>query len=586
MKRYLSLLALLLITLLMITACGGDPSTNADPALTTEPVPETDPVPATLDIVQNGVANYTIIRGEKANSETVSAATMLFKAFNEHMGIIPEFTTDWIKPGSSYDSTSLEILVGDTGYSESAEALKDLPYGDYIIKPVGNKLVINAWSTSAVDDAVHAFTEEMIKSATQGNFSIPADYCKTGTVIQLANALPAYGNTGPSVVYHAGDDNQLLIFEETTEAAYNDYRKALENAGYTLYTDNKITDNTFATYINDDYVVNAGYYRYQDSVRVIIEPRKNLPGLAADNKYTAKVTPSFAMLGVEFPEGDGSLSQNGLCFIYQLADGSYIIIDGGFNRDTDAQNIYKYMHEHAPDKNNITVAAWIFTHAHGDHNGAFFKFSPNYGSKVNVELVIGNFPSDETREAGGLGTEGSGGAKIMNYTKEYHKNAKFIKAHVGQKFFLRDAEIEILYTLESYSPGVLDYFNTSSLIFTVKIAGQQFLILGDASNIACTVAHSMYGSYLKSDIIHVAHHGYTTGSSSYKGVTDVYDDASAPVVFWPVGNQDFPGMSSRAYDAHLQKLASTKEIIVAGSRQVRIMLPYTYGTSGYETILK
>ena len=214
------------------------------------------------------------------------------------------------------------------------------------------------------------------------------------------------------------------------------------------------------------------------------------------------------------------------------------------------------------------------------------KFCSSYGSKVNVELVIGNFPSDETRAEGGLGTEGDSGPRIMDHIGKYLKNTKFIKAHVGQKFFLRNAEIEMLYTLESYSPGKLDYFNTSSLIFTVDIADQRFLILGDASNIACTVAHSMYGSYLKSDLVHAAHHGYTTGSSAYMGVTSVYDDASAPVVFWPIGEEDFAGMGGRAYSAHLQNLATTKEIIVAGSRQFRIMLPYTYGTSGQNTILK
>lgn len=582
MKRYLSLLALLLITLMISTACGDNPPVDVDPTDTTEAAPQTEPAPVNLDIIQNGTVNYAIVRGEKADDTTVAAATQLFKTIIEKTGIYPEFTTDWIKPGSSYDSSTLEILVGATGHSESAEALKDIPYGDYVITPVGNKLVINAWSSSALSSAVYAFMDEMANSTTEGNFSLPADYCKTGTAIKSVNALPAYGDGGPSVIYHTGDDNQLLIFENTTEDAYNAYLKSLENVGFTLYTDNKITENAFATYINDDYVVNAGYYDYQKSVRVIIEPRTNLPGLKADNKYTATVTPSFAMLGLE----TGSDYQNGLCFIWQLADGSYVIVDGGFNRDVDAQNLYKYMVQHAPDSKNITVAAWFITHAHGDHHGAFYKFAPNYGSKVKVELVIGNFPSDETREAGGLGTEGSGGAKIIQYTKNYLKGAKFIKAHVGQKFFLRDAEIEMLYTLESYSPGKLDYFNTSSLIFTLDIAGQRFLILGDASNIACTVAHSMYGNYLKSDFVHAAHHGYTTGSSAYLGVTNVYEAAAAPVVFWPIGDQDFTNVSSRAYNAPLRTSSTTKEIIVAGSRQFRILLPYTYGTSGQETILK
>ena len=281
MKRYLSLLALLLITLLISTACGDNPPVDVDPTDTTEAVPQTEPAPVDLDIIQNGTVNYAIVRGEKADDTTVAAATQLFKTIIEKTGIYPEFTTDWIKPGSSYDSSTLEILVGATGHSESAEALKDIPYGDYVITPVGNKLVINAWSSSALSSAVYAFMDEMANSTTEGNFSLPADYCKTGTAIKSVNALPAYGDGGPSVIYHTGDDNQLLIFENTTEDAYNAYLKSLENAGFTLYANNKITENAFATYINDDYVVNAGYYDYQKSVRVIIEPRTNLPGLKA-----------------------------------------------------------------------------------------------------------------------------------------------------------------------------------------------------------------------------------------------------------------------------------------------------------------
>ena len=65
MKRYLTLLALLLIALLMITACGDNPPADVAPTDTT--TPETEPAPANLDIIQNGTANYTIVRAEKAD---------------------------------------------------------------------------------------------------------------------------------------------------------------------------------------------------------------------------------------------------------------------------------------------------------------------------------------------------------------------------------------------------------------------------------------------------------------------------------------------------------------------------------------
>lgn len=89
------------------------------------------------------------------------------------------------------------------------------------------------------------------------------------------------------------------------------------------------------------------------------------------------------------------------------------------------------------------------------HIGAFNKFTEVYASRVNLELVVGNFPSDEARAAGGLGTEGSGGTKVMNYVANY-KDAEFLKAHAGYEFHLRDAEIEILYTLESFGAQDVD----------------------------------------------------------------------------------------------------------------------------------
>lgn len=41
---------------------------------------------------------------------------------------------------------------------------------------------------------------------------------------------------------------------------------------------------------------------------------------------------------------------------------------------------------------------------------------------------------------GGFGIDGFGGAKIIRHVGGRRKNAKFIKAHAGQKFCLRDAE--------------------------------------------------------------------------------------------------------------------------------------------------
>ncbi|MBR7185421.1 MAG: MBL fold metallo-hydrolase [Clostridia bacterium] len=581
----LSLLAFLLT--ICLTACQPADSQPIDTTavIETTAAPVTEPAPTTLDIVKDGICQYTIIRPEMGNETVIGHAQKIRNQLGTLTGVYPDLGTDWVQRNTEHNHETLEILVGLTDYSESAEALQGIPYGDYIVKAVGNKLVINAWSEDGLSRAVTAFNKALTQNTQNQNCILPPDINLTGTAVGIVNELPVYTGGKIRSIYHSGDNNQVIIIDDTSADEYAAYRKTLEDAGYTLYTENDITGNRFATYTNSGHVVTAGFYGYNKESRIIIEPRSTLPALESENQYQKVVEPKFAMLGLEFMSGD-SLSQNGICFIWQLSDGSFIIVDGGFNRSRDAKAIYDYMYKHAPDKNNITIASWIMTHAHGDHAGAWYQFAQNYYNRVTLEQMIGNFPSDEAREDGGLGSEGSGSSKIMKYVSNF-KGAKFIKAHVGQEFFLRDAKVEILYTLESYAPNTLSYFNTSSLIFTLEIAGQRFLILGDASNNACTITQKMYGDYLKSDFIHAAHHGYTTGSDSlgHGGVTTVYTKAAAPVVLWPIGEQDYANMYKRAYSAHLQNLKTTKEIIVAGSRDFSVNLPYTYGTSGQETIL-
>lgn len=579
MKRFLALSVLLLTALLLFTGCNDTPQ-PIPPADTT--APETEAVPASLDLIKDGTAIYSIIRPDMADQATVDAASLLRKNFSTYTGVSPMISTDWIKPGDSYNPETFEILVGQTGYPQSSQALESLSYGDYIITQIGNKLVINAWCSDALNRAVTDITRQLIVNATEGNFTLPQNCLKASTVIEQINALPLYENASLSTVYDVGDENILLLFEKTTADAHGAYCRALEAAGYTLYAKNDIVDNQFSTYITDDYVVNAGYYASNKESRIIIEPRTVLPGTAEENQYTGTVEPSFAMIGL----GTDASHQNGQSFVWQLADGSYIIVDGGFNRTVDSRNLYQYMKENAPDPNNIVIAAWIITHAHGDHHGAYFSFATQYAKKVTVERVIGNFPSDQTRLDGGLATDGSNGPAVVETAKVNFKT-DFIKTHVGHKFHLRNAEIEILYTLESYLPRKLDYFNTSSLVFTVAIGGQRFLITGDASEHACTIVSKMYGSYLKSDYVQVAHHGYTGGSSSTSGIQKLYTLSEAPVVIWPVGEMDYLGdVSRRAYNRHLINRETTKEILVAANRLLRITLPYTYGTSGQPTILK
>lgn len=585
MKRFFILFAALFLLSTVLAACNPHASTLSD--TTAESAEAAAPI-ETLDIVKAGVANYRIVRAENAEQTVIDAAIRIRDQIRLKTGAKPELATDWVKRGTEPDHTTLEILVGQTIYDESVLALEGISYGDYIITRIENKLVINAWSESGLIAAVTAFNQTVADHAVEGCFSLPGDLRLTGTILKIVNALPVYEGGTFHSIYLAGDSSQLLLFNDTDSTEFAAYRQALEGTGFALYTEKTIADNVFATYTSEEYVVNAGYYAYENAARIIIESHTALPPLAAENRYEKRVEPSFAMLGLEHML-NGTRQQNGQCFIYQLADGSYIIVDGGFNSARDAKAIYDYLRDHAPDPKAITIAAWFITHAHADHHGAYARFSQDYADKVKLDYVIGNFPSSEARLAGGLGTEDAG-PKLIAYTSRF-AGAKFLRAHTGYVFHLRDATVEILYTLESFAPKVIDYYNTCSLVFTVDIAGQRFLVTGDASNDSLGIVNAMFGDTLKSDFVQAAHHGGDTGAGGVKhasaNVAKTYTIAAAPVVLWPLGDEAFTARGTlRPASATLYDLPTTKEIFVAGSRDVRFMLPYVYGTSGCPSILK
>ncbi|MBQ2767685.1 MAG: hypothetical protein IJF49_06365 [Clostridia bacterium] len=579
MKRLFTLLALLLIAALALSACNGDTPNPPDTTDTTA-TETTPPIPSEIDIVKDGVANYTIVRPDNADQATVEAASRLRKLIAQYTGVSPILATDWIKPGSDYDHSTFEILIGRTAYSESSNALDTLTYGDFIIKADGNKLVINAWSADGLSRAITELADEMIASATDGNFSLPGNFQVTDTAIEGVNTLPIYPNGSLDSIYTSTKDVRLLIFEETNASAYDTYLNALKANGYTEYAQNNIAENKFSTYVTDAYVVNLAYYAHKEETRITIEPRTTLPITEAENTYQKAVEPKFTMIGLE----SQSDLQNGMSFVWQLADGSYIIVDGGFNNVHDTQTLYRYMKNNAPDPENITIAAWLITHGHGDHHGAYYRFSEVYGKKVNVELVIGNFPTSDFIEGG---VSPNGVSSIVTNAQKYFAGSKFLTAHTGQKLYLRDAVLEILYTQEDILPQTFSDLNTASLAFSITLGGQRFLILGDADELACAILYHAFGDYLKSDFIQTSHHGYSNGSSGSYGTLSVYKAAAAPVVLWPVGDYNYKHVvGAYSYSKYLQEAETTKEIVVAGSRTFTISLPYTYGTSGFDTILK
>ncbi|MBQ7365364.1 MAG: hypothetical protein IJW46_07180, partial [Clostridia bacterium] len=84
----------------------------------------------------------------------------------------------------------------------------------------------------------------------------------------------------------------------------------------------------------------------------------------------------------------------------------------------------------------------------------------------------------------------------------------------------------------------------------------------------------MWGNYLKSDLVQVAHHGFN-GST-----IETYSLVSPTVALWPTPDYGYHGNRERKVNAHLIAMESVKEHIIAGIHKTRkLTLPYQPGTS-------
>lgn len=602
--------ALLLISAALLCSCG---KTGGDVPGTSDVGTSEAPESGTLDVIKDGkIALVRVVRSADISSSDapeIVAAKRLRTAvgnFMEELGVNQGYDgtlaleEDILMPGQSYDHSTFEILIGATGYDESSSAFDGLGYGDYTVKLVGNKIVIAAYTSTGYLSAVSKLTTLMRKGMNTDTKSISLEKSEidfNGTSDEKLAAIPFYSGGKFGSYYKAGNSVDEIIIKKTNTDEYGAYLEALKSAGYTCYTQNEIASNKFATYTNDSYTLSVGFYKYESSVRIVFEPVAEPVPLSA-GEYTKVTTSMITQFGLAYRQNIDTLAENGMSYLIRLTDGSFIIIDGGFNRAEDADQLINAMRAqsaaYASKDSDIRVAAWIISHAHGDHSAVVKQYGRF--KVLKVERFIVNFMSDEERNkaisqyiaAGSSNwTNGEGGGYSDVLTAAKALGAKVMTAHVGQVFHFADADLEVLYTLESYAPKVPNAFNATSLMikFTFKSPdaadgkGTTFLCTGDATGEVFRIVNEMYGDYLKSDILQVAHHG-TTPFGSESSTSYAYEKIAPKTLLWPIGKRAYQRIAGRDYNKPLMKV-DRSEVFIAGWKgsTVSLPIPYTVGSA-------
>lgn len=391
---------------------------------------------------------------------------------------------------------------------------------------------------------------------------------------------------------HFYDESQdrVVILENATPALFDRFASALEEEGYTKHTNYEYSDNLFGVYYNDDFVVSfyytpktiANYVEPDEEwyahgsvasritedmakiqsefgvtvddayniMRVIVEKRScvDLPATEEENVYTRLDGMQNSVTQL-FP--NDNYRHYGMGYVIQLADGSFIIIDGGENVDdarndspnTDSDNLYDFLMSAKPASHEKPViAAWFLTHRHNDHIDLINGFLPEYKDKVTIEQIVFNFSS------GAAGVPAVR-ADISRYAetkllKYVSSDTKIITSHTGYKFYIRNAEVQVMCSLDDIYPFDLVYgfVNNESPALSITIDGEQrMMFLGEVFVPGSRALVNMYGEDLASDVIQLSHHGhYGATEELYKLVWPASQDYSDSkrFVLWPIGNEE------------------------------------------------
>ncbi len=342
--------------------------------------------------------------------------------------------------------------------------------------------------------------------------------------------------------YLCGDSSRLNSYEEKTYEDFDRICRYLVYDGYDEYCSSERNGSAFATYIKGSKLASIYWLKERGELNIVMSSTagKNLP------PATPGVTDGrFETTVVQLQQTE---KVNGMGYIIRLADGSFIIYDGGYANMTEP--LYNKLVELSGGE-NIVIRAWVLTHSHADHYPAFAGFAASYADKVSLEYVL-------TAPV----AYGDAENKYLNGSV-YDDIAKFSGAkscivHTGMTFTFCNLKMEILFSPEElYIDAKQNNFNNSSIVSRLYSDGYSMLFMGDAAKETAAFLTETYGTYLQSNMCQVSHHGVEDVPLSF------YTTVKANILWYPCSRSLY-NLTDRNGDVRraLERASYTEEILI------------------------
>jgi beta-lactamase superfamily II metal-dependent hydrolase len=228
----------------------------------------------------------------------------------------------------------------------------------------------------------------------------------------------------------------------------------------------------------------------------------------------------------------------GVCYTIEN-DSSFIIIDGGWDANADALREIISSHGNKVD-------AWIISHPHQDHAGAFNAIMRDPGDITVGNIYDNGFDYDFIESVG----EPYDDITVM---EDYHEITSGLSNVVH---FVRDKDYEIcgldFHILNAYDDIVLatvggerDYQNNASLMFIIESTSSRMLFASDIKYDMDEYLLSAYGDEISCDYVQAGHHGNWSLSDEFyakTGASVFFIDAPASIT----DNESFPASTLKA----------------------------------------
>ena len=539
------------------------------------PLPDTSNLPDNVfPLFVDGNYTVKVVTANQAKDFERAVATKLRNVLKTKTKVAIEESTDYLKNGDSYDADAYEILVGETAHNESTEVYRSSTYDAYGIKVIGRKIIFYFSDTVEGEALVDLFSKAIKGDGKESFWVANTLYVAKSTTVELKN-IPKYEGGSQKTVNSSGD-TQMIVVSSTNLDAFKKYCTTVKSSGYTQYSNRDDVDgNYFYTFTKGNTALTVYYSNGRKQTRIIAGPIKDIPSKEIDDtpEDPEKYKPTLTFIGPSESTG------NGLALIYQLPNGKFLIIDGGYFL---SDRIYKELRELQPNATKFTIAGWFVSHPHGDHQETLEEFIKLHSTEVDIEGIYFNYhipsyydsftaPEQQTEAA----KEGHSVIRLQNLIdKHLSRRTKIVKPHTGQIYtFGKSASVEIISTVEDFLPTKLDNLNTSSMIVRVTVAGMSTMALGDATKNAKTIVLQMYSKHLKSDIVTLAHHGV------WVDTPEMYTAVGAKVLLWPSNTEsakDFYHGKTTTYSkkAIREALNQATDVFLARGTDTVLTLPY------------